>query len=128
VRTKVWFELGGRFVMGDGGLRLLQAIVEHGSLVKAAHAIGWSYRHAWGYLCSAEAAVGGPLAASRSGKGAARGMDPTDSGWQLLERLREAREQIDRAGGTTGPTEGEIAARAATVRPRQWRGRGRSGA
>ena len=54
LRTKVWLELGGRFVMGDGGVRLLLGIVQHGSLVKAAHAIGWSYRHAWGYLRHAE--------------------------------------------------------------------------
>jgi molybdate transport system regulatory protein len=73
LRTKGWLELGGRFVMGDGGVRLLLGIVQHGSLVKAAHAIGWSYRHAWGYLRRAEEVLGTSLAAPRSGKGPARG-------------------------------------------------------
>jgi molybdate transport repressor ModE-like protein len=125
VRTKVWLEAGGRFVMGDGGLRLLLGIVQHGSLVKAAQAIGWSYRHAWGYLRHAEEALGTPLATSRSGKGRARGMDLTETGRRLLERLQVAREQIDKAVGPSGPTDAEIAARAAAIRLRQGRARGR---
>jgi molybdate transport system regulatory protein len=117
VRTKVWLEIDGRFVLGDGGLRLLLGIVEHGSLVQAAHAIGWSYRHAWGYLRRAEAAAGAPLAAPRPGKGRARGTDLTDTGRRLLERVQAARARIDAAVGPGGPTGREIAARAAARRP-----------
>jgi molybdate transport repressor ModE-like protein len=109
--------------MGDGGLRLLLGIVRHGSLVKAAHAIGWSYRHAWGYLRRAEQVLGAPLAASRSGKGPARGMDLTEAGRRVLERLEAARARIDEAVGPSGPTAREIAARAAR---RRGRGRGRA--
>src|SRR5215468_1648113 len=55
IKTKVWMELSGRFVIGDGGLKLLLGVLEHGSLLGAAREIGWSYRHAWGYLKQAEA-------------------------------------------------------------------------
>ncbi|HXG03170.1 MAG TPA: LysR family transcriptional regulator [Candidatus Binatia bacterium] len=109
--------------MGDGGLRLLLGILRYGSLLKAAHAIGWSYRHAWGYLRRAEDALGTALVASRSGKGRARGMDLTDTGRRLLDRLQAAREQIDKAVGPSGPTDAEIAARAAAIRLRQGRAR-----
>jgi len=50
VKTKVWLERNGDFVIGDGGVRLLLGILEHGSLLAAARQIQWSYRHAWGYL------------------------------------------------------------------------------
>ncbi|PYM77260.1 MAG: hypothetical protein DME03_05710, partial [Candidatus Rokuibacteriota bacterium] len=73
VKTKVWLEHNGRFVVGDGGLRLLLGILEHGSLLGAARQIRWSYRHAWEYLRRAEAALGMPLTRPRPGKGSSRG-------------------------------------------------------
>jgi hypothetical protein len=63
----VWLELEGRFVMGDGGLKLLEAIERLGSLAAAVQAMGWSYRHAWGYLRRAEAVLGVPLLTPRAG-------------------------------------------------------------
>ena len=73
VKTKVWLELGGEFMMGDGGLHLLQGIVQHGSLAQAVREIGWSYRHAWGYLRRAETALKTPVVRSRPGRGSAGG-------------------------------------------------------
>jgi hypothetical protein len=43
IKTKVWMERGGRFVIGDGGAKLLLGVLEHGSLLGAAREIGWSY-------------------------------------------------------------------------------------
>jgi molybdate transport system regulatory protein len=111
LKTKVWLEVDGRFVIGDGGLHLLDAIGRHGSLLAAVREMGWSYRHAWGYLRRAEAALGTPLARPRPGKGRSRGMGLTAEGDRVLARLRAARRQIDAAVGPTGPTAGEIAAR-----------------
>ena len=80
VKTKVWLELGGEFMMGDGGLHLLQGIVQHGSLAQAVREIGWSYRHAWGYLRRAETALKTSIVRNRPGRGAARGMELTETG------------------------------------------------
>src|SRR5262245_53662471 len=65
LKTKVWFEVKGHFVIGDGGLRLLEGILTHGSLLGAAREMGWSYRHAWGYLKRAEEALGAALTVAR---------------------------------------------------------------
>jgi len=127
VRTKVWLELGGEFMIGDGGLYLLGGIAQHGSLAQAVREIGWSYRHAWGYLRRAERALRTPIVRNRPGRGTARGMDLTATGRLLLERLRAVRDRIDDSLGPTGPSLAEIAARGrprrSPTRPRRPQGR-----
>lgn len=92
IRTKVWLERDGTFVIGDGGLELLNHIQRLRSLTKAAQAVGWSYRHAWGYVRNAERRLGLPLATTSPGKGTSRGTALTAAGRQVLTRLRRARE------------------------------------
>jgi len=113
VKTKVWLERDGAFVIGDGGLRLLLGIIEHGSLLRAAREIRWSYRHAWGYLRRAEAALGAPLTEPRPGKGASRGTALTEAGMLVIEELAKVRNRIDDAVGPTGPTAADVASRGA---------------
>src|SRR5499425_2970428 len=111
VKTKVWLELGGEFFVGDGGIHLLGGILRHGSLARTVREIGWSYRHAWGYLRRAERALQTPIVRNRSGRGSARGMELTETGHLLLERMRALRHRIDEALGPSGPTPDEVAAR-----------------
>ena len=117
VKTKVWLELGGAFFAGDGGIHLLGGILRHRSLARTVREIGWSYRHAWGYLRRAEAALGTPIVRNRAGRGSARGMELTETGHLLLERLRALRDRIDEALGPSGPTPDEVAARGGARRP-----------
>jgi molybdate transport system regulatory protein len=91
LRTKYWFELHGRFVIGEGGIGLLRAIARHGSLVRAADHVGWSYRHAWGYLRQAERTLGVTLTARRAGKGTHRGVDLTDAAMELMKQAPRRR-------------------------------------
>jgi molybdate transport system regulatory protein len=117
LRTKTWLELDGQFVIGDGGLKLLLAIIERGSLLAAARDIGWSYRHAWGYLRQAEAVLGASLTVSRPGRGPARGTLLTEAGRLVLEKLLAIRNRLDDALGPTGPTSHEVAAKGTATRP-----------
>jgi len=111
LRTKVWLECNGVFVIGDGGMRLLEEIDSRGSLLAAARQLGWSYRHAWQYLRRAEGVFGRPLVIPRPGKGARRGTELTAEGKYLLGLLRAARRRVDRSVGASGPTREEIAVR-----------------
>ena len=69
IQTKVWLEQSGQFVLGEGGLTLLREIERRHSLVQAARAVGWSYRHAWGYLRNAERQCGASLVKISPGEG-----------------------------------------------------------
>jgi molybdate transport system regulatory protein len=111
VKTKVWLERDAQFVVGDGGLKLLLGILEHGSLLGAARQIRWSYRHAWEYLRRAETALGMPLTKPRPGKGSSRGSALTEAGRLVIERLAAFRNKIDDAVGPLGPTAADVAAR-----------------
>jgi molybdate transport system regulatory protein len=117
IRTKVWVEREGRFLIGEGGIALLSAVAAHGSIAEGARQIGWSYRHAWGYLRRAEAVLGESLTVTRAGKGVSRGTALTDSACRVIKQLRDARGLLDRALGPSGPTLDEIAARGAHRQP-----------
>ena len=43
-RLKVWFTLGGSFLMGPNYLRFLRAVDETGTIRQAGKTVGWSYR------------------------------------------------------------------------------------
>jgi molybdate transport system regulatory protein len=89
VRTKVWLEVENRFAIGEGGIGLLRAVAEHGSLAAAARKVGWSYRHSWGYVRRAEEVLGIRLLATRNGKGANRGTELTVDATALLSEFAE---------------------------------------
>ena len=90
IRTKVWLEGSGGFVCGEGGLDLLRQIARLHSLTRAAEAVGWSYRHAWGYLRNAERQLGVPLTRTSPGKGADRGTVLSPHGRIILRQLNRA--------------------------------------
>jgi molybdate transport system regulatory protein len=87
LRLKHWLEVDGRFAIGDGGVELLRAIAIHGTLARASSEVGWSYRHAWGYIRRAESALATRLTQPRSGKGAARGLELTAPARRLLRQF-----------------------------------------
>ena len=111
VRAKVWLERDGEFVIGEGGLHLLTEVEALGSLSAAVRQIGWSYRHAWQYLCHIERVLGSSLVVPRPGKGARRGTVLTPAGKRVLELLGEVSGRVARTAGATWPTREEIAAR-----------------
>ncbi|GAF99801.1 unnamed protein product, partial [marine sediment metagenome] len=66
-KSKVWIELGGEPVFGDGKARLLRCIEKTGSLTEAAEALGMSYRGLWGRLGQMERRLGVKLVTRKAG-------------------------------------------------------------
>ncbi len=67
VRSKVWLEVKGEPVFGEGRKRLLEAIDSLGSITRAAKEAGMSYRRAWTYLRAMEARLGSQLIETQKG-------------------------------------------------------------
>lgn len=94
---KVWLEAGNRFVLGDGGMALLRAIATTGSIRAAVSEVGWSYRHALGYLDNAERALGYALIERARGGNERGGAALTARGQALVRRYTRFRTRLDRA-------------------------------
>jgi molybdate transport system regulatory protein len=87
VCSKKWIEVDGEFAIGDGGGQLLTAIEQAGSLAEAARQLGWSYRHAWGYLRRAEGVLQTRLVLTHPGKGAMKGTRITSEAKSVMRLL-----------------------------------------
>lgn len=67
LRSKVWLEIEGHPVIGEGRMHMLQAIDRNGSIREASREIGISYRRIRGAIRDMETATGRPLVRSYRG-------------------------------------------------------------
>ncbi len=44
VKSKTWLEANGKFIIGEAGTALLEAVDDLGSIQQGASRLGWSYR------------------------------------------------------------------------------------
>ena len=96
VRSKIWLEVDGEPLLGDGRERLLGLIAELGSISAAARAMGLSYRRAWSFVQAMEAKLEVPLLQrEKGGTGGGRSL-LTPQARELLEKFRSLREGLDR--------------------------------
>jgi molybdate transport system regulatory protein len=95
VRLKVWVELSGQPVLGDGKAMLLEQIDRCGSLQAAAEALGMSYRSLWGRVRQMERRLGTKLLARRTGGRGGGGSELTAAARGLLGRYRRFRRGLD---------------------------------
>ena|GEM_PF-586270 len=66
-RQKIWLEKNGKLVMGEGRLKILQAIQETGSISEGARILGMSYTKAWALIRSVEKAAGRKIVERKAG-------------------------------------------------------------
>jgi len=86
IRTKIWIEDdSGEVVFGAGRFRILEAVVEHGSLSAAAKSLGMSYRAVWGKIKATEDRLGQQLLRKQSGGATGGGSELTPFAINLLK-------------------------------------------
>lgn len=96
-RHKLWLEAGGKLVMSDYRVRLLELVAESGSLAQAAAAMGLSYRRAWGKVKEIEANLGLALVHSEVGGAGGGHTTLTDEGQALVGAYQRFRERVETA-------------------------------
>ena len=97
VRLKIWLEIDGDPVMGEGRLAMLNAIDETGSIIEAARNLNIPYRKIRGAISAMEHSVGKALVKTHRGGGHGGGAKLTANAHELvgdyLKVTREFQEQ-----------------------------------
>ncbi|RLF10522.1 MAG: hypothetical protein DRJ62_04990 [Thermoprotei archaeon] len=94
-KLKMWFEVDGKPVLGQGGVELLKAIEEKGSISAAASSLGLSYRFAWNYIVKAERALGAPLVVRSIGGSSGGGSKLTSLAKELIAEYERIKALVD---------------------------------
>lgn len=92
IKSRIWIEVDGEILLGEGRVRLLKAIDETGSLSKAAKSIGMSYKKAWSLIDAVNSRAKKPVIATAIGGKKGGGSTITEYGHSLIaayERINE---------------------------------------
>ena len=87
----------GRFLVGRDRIKLLEAVAEHGSIAKAAKAIGYSYKTAWDSVNAINNLLPRPAFVKQAGgPGGGGGATITDEGRRLITTFHALEEKLSR--------------------------------
>jgi molybdate transport system regulatory protein len=95
VRSKVWLEIDGAPLFGQGREQLLRLIQTTGSINAAAKQMGIPYRKAWTYLDAMEKRLGSPLVNRQKGGSGGGNSTLTPEALQLLEGFDTLQEGVN---------------------------------
>jgi molybdate transport system regulatory protein len=86
----------GRFLVGHDRIGLLQKVADFGSIAKAAHATGFSYKTAWDSVNAVNNLLPTPAFRTRPGGRSGGGAEVTDEGRRLIATFRRLEEKLSR--------------------------------
>lgn len=84
IKSRIWIEIDGHALLGEGRVQLLKAIEETGSLSKAAKKIKISYRKAWSLIDAVNKSAKKPVTKSSIGGKGGGGAQLTPYGKELI--------------------------------------------
>jgi molybdate transport system regulatory protein len=87
VRSKIWLEINGEPVFGQGRDELLRLIQKSGSINAAAKEMGIPYRKAWTYIDAMEKRLGFPMVTRLKGGAGGGESTLTPQAIALLEKF-----------------------------------------
>ena len=85
VKSRIWIEVNGNILLGEGRIKLLKAIAKEGSLSKAAKSMDMSYRKAWNLIDSINKSAKKPVVSKTIGGVGGGGAILTDHGNKLID-------------------------------------------
>ena len=84
--VRCWIDIDGARFFGPGRLELLSLVDESGSIVKAAKAMGMSYKKAWDMVDDMNTRGKKPLVVARKGGDKGGGTELTDTGRKIIAK------------------------------------------
>ncbi len=94
-RSKIWLEVDGEPVFGQGREELLRLIQKTGSINAAAKAMGIPYRKAWTYIDAMEKRLGFPLVNRQKGGSRRRRIGPYPAGGNAAGKIRSPAKRVN---------------------------------
>jgi molybdate transport system regulatory protein len=89
---------GDEIAVGPGKIELLEAIADTGSITKAAHRLGMSYRRAWLLVDTMNRCFATPVVAAEAGGRRGGGTRLTPLGAEVVRRYRRMETRAAKAG------------------------------
>lgn len=86
----------GRLLVGRDRIALLEAVIVHGSMTKAAEAAGFSYKTAWDAVQAINNLLPRPAFVTRTGGKRGGGAEVTEEGRKLIAAFRKLEEKLGR--------------------------------
>lgn len=86
----------GRLLVGRDRIALLEAVITHGSMSKAAEAAGFSYKTAWDAVQAINNLLPRPAFVTRTGGKRGGGAEVTEEGRKLIAAFRRLEEKLGR--------------------------------
>jgi molybdate transport system regulatory protein len=86
----------GRLLVGRDRIALLEAVIEHGSMTKAAQVAGFSYKTAWDAVQAINNLLPKPAFVTRTGGKRGGGAEVTEEGRKLIAAFRSLEEKLGR--------------------------------
>jgi len=80
LRVKCWIEIDGVKFFGPGRVELLQGILDHGSITKAARGMKMSYKKAWAMIDEMNSMAKNPYVITSKGGSHGGGAEVTEAG------------------------------------------------
>jgi molybdate transport system regulatory protein len=93
--AKVWLEIDGKPLLGEGGAEILEEIDRSGSISEAARSLGMSYYFVWSYLKRMEERLGKTIIETYKGGKEGGGAWLTETGRRLLDEYKRLRDRIE---------------------------------
>jgi molybdate transport system regulatory protein len=95
LRIRCWIDIDGVRFFGPGRAELLTLIDESGSIVKAAKAMGMSYKKAWDMVDEMNTHGKKPLVIARKGGDKGGGTELTDTGRKMIARYNKLMDKLN---------------------------------
>ena len=94
---KLWFEIGDKYILGEGTYTLLEQIKKRKSISAAAKATNMSYRYAWDLIQEAGKHLGEPVIKTQKGGKHGGKSELTTAGLLLLTSYKKLKKTMTKA-------------------------------
>ncbi|GAB3522817.1 winged helix-turn-helix domain-containing protein [Emticicia fontis] len=97
VAGTIWIESadGAERYLGKGRIQLMELIIEHGSISKAAQAMNMSYKRAWDLITSMNTQSDKPLVITQVGGKQGGGAMVSDEGLKAIKAYKALQQRFD---------------------------------